>query len=366
MSISPNMSLIIPGVGTTDGPEWAEDLNASLTLIDAHDHSSGYGVPITPSGLNINADLSFGSNNAIAINSARFTAQSSPISGSILDTVYVYGVDLYFNDGSGNQVRITQSGGVAGSPGSISNLTSPATASYVALSSKFVWQSDSNKAADMDGGAVILRNLTANSFGLTLQPPTLSSNYSITLPTVPASSKFMSMDSSGGIGTTWAVDGTTLEVSSNSVQVKDLGITAAKIASGAITATQLSTNINLPGTHPTSASKNLIVSNTNGPDGIAMVRGNFNAGGAGQFGEGFTPSNTGTGTYNVVFTEAFTLPPVVVASQWQVTGAPSFTAMSVIIYGVTASGFSVACQQGSNQALVNTAVQFIALGIRSS
>lgn len=226
------MSLTIPGVGVTDGPEWATELNTSLTIIDGHNHSSGSGVPITPDGLDINASLSMGNNNLVDANSIRFFAQSAPLAGGAdLDCVYVSGVDLYYNDGNGNQVRLTQSGGVAGSPGSISNLTSPASASYVAVSGRFVWESDANTAADMDFAAAILRNTTASSFGLTLQPPTLSSNYSITLPALPASQKFMTLDAAGGMAAPWAVDNSTVEISGGTtLQVKNRGITSLQIA----------------------------------------------------------------------------------------------------------------------------------------
>lgn len=228
MSLSPNMNLSIPSVGVTDGPEWASELNASLNIVDAHDHTTGNGVPITPSAMDINADLSFNNFNILALHYAQFTAQSAPLTGT--DFIYTSGVDLYFNDGNGNQVRITQSGGVAGSPGSISNLTAPASAAYVSADATFVWESDSNTAANMDCGAVIMRNITASSFGLTLQPPTLASNYSITLPALPASSKFMSIDNTGVVGSSWGVDNSTLEVSGNSVQVKNAGITRPKLA----------------------------------------------------------------------------------------------------------------------------------------
>lgn len=237
MSLSPNMNLSIPSVGVTDGPEWASELNASLNLIDAHDHTTGNGVPITPSAININANLSFNSYNILAINYAGFTAQSAPLTGT--DFVYISGVDLYFNDGNGNQVRITQSGGVAGSPGSISNLTAPASASYVAADSTFVWESDSNKAANMDCGSVILRNLTTSSFGITLSPPTLAANYTITLPALPAATKFMSMDNTGAIGAAWAVDNSTIEVNANTVQVKASGIGPTQIASSAVTTAKI-------------------------------------------------------------------------------------------------------------------------------
>src|SRR5689334_1355011 len=110
-STTANMALQLPTVSAELGPSWATDLNIALTAIDAHDHSSGKGVQVTAAGLNITTDLSFGSANATAIKSARFTAQGSPLSGvADLGCVYVSGADLYFNDKNGNQVRLTSGG----------------------------------------------------------------------------------------------------------------------------------------------------------------------------------------------------------------------------------------------------------------
>lgn len=230
-TLSPNMSLPVPGVGQTDGPQYATDVNSSLNIIDAHDHSAGQGVPVTPSGLDINTDLSIGGNNLTLARSLRFSEQSAPLAGATdLACIYAAGVDLYYNDGNGNQIRITQSGGIVGTPGSISGLVSPATATYVPSSSTFVWESNAATAANMDFASAILRNSTASSFGLTLTPPTLSSNYTITLPTIPVSQKIMSMDSSGHMLTTYTVDNSTIEISSNVIQVKDGGITKPKLA----------------------------------------------------------------------------------------------------------------------------------------
>lgn len=199
---SANMNLPIPVVGTDAGPDWANNLNSCLTLVDAHDHSPGYGVAVTPNGLNINSDLPFGGNNLTLVRSLRFSSQNAVLSDpSDIGCVYEVGVDLYYNDGNGNQVRITQSGGVAGSPGSIANLASPASASYVSANQTFVWESDASTPANMDGGSVILRNITANSKGLTLSPPNaMGADYTVTLPSVPGSTSFMTIDTSGTIG----------------------------------------------------------------------------------------------------------------------------------------------------------------------
>lgn len=234
-SYSPNMSLIIPGVGSTFGPDWASDLNASLLLIDSHDHTAGNGVQITPSGLDINSDLSMQANNLTSVRSVRMQAQGSPLAlASDLGCIYVSGDDLYYNDTLGNQVRITASGAVAGTPGSIASLVAPASATYVGGSSKFVWQSNVNVAADMDAGAIILRNLTVSSFGLTLQPPSLSSDYAITLPTLPVSQKIMTLDASGNMAAPYVVDNSTIEIATNTIQVKDAGITGAKLNSNVV------------------------------------------------------------------------------------------------------------------------------------
>jgi len=239
---SPNMNLILPGVSITGSPTWAQDVNASLILIDQHDHSPGYGVQITPSGMNISSDLTFLSNNAIALRSARFTAQSAVLSLSTdLDCLYVVGVDLYYNDGNGNHVRITQSGGVAGSPGSISNLTSPASASYVSANQTFVWQSAANTPANMDFASAIFRNLSASSKGLTLNPPaSMASDYSLTLPTLPAANNtFLQVQLDGTISSALVVDNSTIAISSNQLIVKSAGITATQLASSSVTTNKI-------------------------------------------------------------------------------------------------------------------------------
>lgn len=106
--ITPNMTLLLPTVSSTAGPDWAADLNGAFTMVDSHDHSSGKGVKVTPSGLNINADLAIGGNNLSAIRSLRLDNQAGALSGgSDIRCIYSYGSDLYWNNGSGASVQIT-------------------------------------------------------------------------------------------------------------------------------------------------------------------------------------------------------------------------------------------------------------------
>lgn len=203
---SPNMSLPIPTVGVESAPQWATLLDSCMTIIDGHNHASGSGVQINPAGININSDLTINDNNLILARSLRFNPNLVAIGGpDDIGCLYEAGVDLYYNDGSGNQIRITQSGSVAGSSGTITGLPSgTASASYAA--GTFVFQSATNTSAVIDGGSFILRNATASSHGLTLAPPNaMGADYSLVLPTIPASLSLMTLDASGNMGTSTTV-----------------------------------------------------------------------------------------------------------------------------------------------------------------
>jgi len=87
MTIStPSMGLQKPEVTVTPGPQWATDLNASLDLLDTHDHSNGKGVKITPAGININTNLTFNTNFATNAGGYQFAMVSAP---TINDVLYV-------------------------------------------------------------------------------------------------------------------------------------------------------------------------------------------------------------------------------------------------------------------------------------
>lgn len=240
---SPNMNLIISTVNVDSGLQWETNLNSSLSIIDGHNHTAGSGAPIPVSGLDISSDLPININNVTLVRSVRFSPQSSAISlPADLGCIYEAGVDLYYNDGNGNQVRLTQGGAVAGSTGTITGLPSgTASASYAA--GKFTFQSATNTSAVIDAGSYIMRNNTASSFGLTINPPNaMGANYSLTMPALPASQKIMTLDASGNISAPYVVDNSTIEVSSNIIQVKALGIGTAQIANGAVTAAKLAAN----------------------------------------------------------------------------------------------------------------------------
>lgn len=243
--ISNNMGLPIPVPGVDPGPDYAFNLNSSLALVDSHDHSSGKGVQITPSGLSITSDLPMLDNNLTNIRSLRLQSQSGALSlATDLGCLYQNGINLYYNDGNGVQIPITANGGIVGSPGSISNLNSPASASYVAGTETFVWQSAASTPANLDAASIILRNLSLNSKGLTLNPPlAMGSDIIQTLPAIPLSgTSIMQMDTGGNMSASLVTDNSTLGISGNILGVKNNGITSTQIANQTIVAANIANN----------------------------------------------------------------------------------------------------------------------------
>ena len=124
MATTTNMGLVLPDVAVTPGTQWATLLNAAQTVIDSHDHSSGKGVKITPSGMNISTDLSFASNNATTLRSVRFNNQSSfTPTASDIACFYVLNNEIYYRDGVGNSIQITSAGSLNTAGFSLSSLT---------------------------------------------------------------------------------------------------------------------------------------------------------------------------------------------------------------------------------------------------
>lgn len=212
-TISPNMNMPVPTVAVDPGPDWATNVDASLSIVDSHDHTPGKGVQITPNGININADLPMSNNNLTTVRSVRFFPQGSPLAlPADLGCLYESGVDLFYNDGSGNQVRITQSGAVSGASGTITGLPS-GTASASFAGTTFAFQSATNTPASMNVGPVDIRQAVANGKGVTIsangaQP----ANFNLFLPTAlpPDTQSSLVSDTSGNmsfvrfVGTTYS------------------------------------------------------------------------------------------------------------------------------------------------------------------
>lgn len=193
--ITPNMNLVVPGVGAVGGPQYATDVNNSLTILDAHSHVAGSGVLITPAALNINTSLTLQDNTLFDIGGLTFAAQTSTPANF---TGYVNGVDLFFVDGSGNNIQLTRGGTVNATSSGISSGT--ASASFVG--GALVVNSAALTPANIQAGSVLFGNNVASSNFVTVQPQnSLASSYSLTLPILPSTLSVMTLDNVGNIGT---------------------------------------------------------------------------------------------------------------------------------------------------------------------
>lgn len=298
---SANMSLPIPIVGVDTGPDYALNIDNCLTLIDSHDHSAGKGVQINPAGLNINTDLPLNVNNLTMVKTVRFSSQTSLAATSPnLACIFVIGADLYYNDANGNQVRITQSGSLAGAAGTITGLPSgTASAAYISVSQKFVFQSASNTAADMDVGSVIIREKVANAKGITLaSPAALAADYALTLPgSLPVAQSFVTIDNSGNVASSISTIGGITSTMIGTKQVKNTNVdfstfptpTLTKLLSGS-------------GTYTTPAGVTYLkikMLGSGGGGGGAISGGAAGGGGAGGYIESLVASPAATYAYSI-------------------------------------------------------------------
>jgi hypothetical protein len=192
------MGLVSPTIGTDSGLVWEQSVNANNNAVDSHDHSSNKGVQVSPSGLDINSDLPVQSNNVTQIRAARFASQASaiPNTGADVGELYVAGNELYYNDVTGgHQVQLTSGGSVNATSSGIASGTASAAFSGATLLVK----SSSTSFANVDMQSVVLANSGNLTNQLTLQAPTLSNSYPLTLPPVPSSQSFMTIDTSGNM-----------------------------------------------------------------------------------------------------------------------------------------------------------------------
>lgn len=239
--ITPNMNLPNPVPGIDLGPDYANNQFNAINIIDVHNHTSGNGIQIPTAGININANFpinNFQITNAQAIT---FTAQTSL---ATLFSVYCVGNDLYYNDGASNVIQLTSGGAVNATSSGISS----GSASAAFSSSVLVVNAAANTPANIQVASILLGNNLANSKFLTLSPPgAMASNYSLVLPSVPGSLSFVTLDTSGNLGTASSVSGSQIAAGS---------ITGSQLANGTITTTQISSSAGILGSQ-LSASANI-------------------------------------------------------------------------------------------------------------
>jgi len=207
MATTPNTGLILPTPGVTNDFTGEQMEVAAFSTIDVHNHSPGFGALIPSTGIQINADLPFNPTgtayNATGLRSTRFASQSSTLVGlNDANCVYASGGNLYFNNGSGQAVQITSGSTLsASSIGGISGLAAPASVAY--SGGTYVFTSNTNIAAIIDVGPIIIRDTGASAKGIALQSPAaLANGYTVTLPAALPGTTMPLVLSTAGLMTT--------------------------------------------------------------------------------------------------------------------------------------------------------------------
>ena len=218
MSTTPNMNLIVPDVGATSGPSYATQLNTALDVVDAHDHTPGKGARIPPSGLNINADLPFNSNDAVSLRSTRYVAQTGVLAAADdRNCISSVNGNLYWNNANGVAVQITAGNGLNfASLGTIGGDYGAAgvTASAVYTDSlkTFSWLQAASQYAKMGMADLSLYSTTASTQAVTLKASASTAAYDFIMPvSAPAANTIMRM-ALGGQGSFVSLNGTANQV----------------------------------------------------------------------------------------------------------------------------------------------------------
>lgn len=233
--ISPNLLLNIPSVNNTPGPQYALDLQSCFNRIDEHDHTEGLGVPVDLSCVSVTNNFDLQSNGITNLKSIKFVNQIAINTSSSLgcvnnDLYWVNGTNTYsFPITIGGSIAVTGGSGFPGLP------SGNAKAEFIpSPTDAFLFQSNTNVAATNDNSDLTIRNASISSNGITLKAPTpLASDYDLTFPlSTPLSTKILNQTVSGNIQANYDVDNTTINISSNNLQVIDGSVTNAKLAPG--------------------------------------------------------------------------------------------------------------------------------------
>jgi hypothetical protein len=208
---TPNMGLTLP-VDHGSADVWDTILDTVFGLIDPHDHTTGKGVKVPSAGLNINADVAWGSHAATGLLGVQFTEQVPSALAGYASAFFVSNVDhnLYFRNANGvnvqfsagNTLNVSIVGGIGGDYASVGALFSfdDATKRYLAQSEGSPRPWSGLAVADIDlyeKAASITNKVTLKS------PAGLAASYAVTWPAAaPVVTSLMTMTVAGAISVT--------------------------------------------------------------------------------------------------------------------------------------------------------------------
>ena len=123
------MNIVLATVEVTQGPTWAQILNTAYGVIDLHDHSSGNGVQITPSGLNINDEFDLQGNDLLRALTVALTAAGAADTAKT-GTLQRVGTNLYWVNSGGVAVQITNGSSIVSLGSGVLSVSSPGAYPY--------------------------------------------------------------------------------------------------------------------------------------------------------------------------------------------------------------------------------------------
>lgn len=211
MTTLPNISIELPDVGQ-DVDEWGAILNADLSLIDAHDHTSGKGVRIRAAALDIDGDVAFGGNGLTTVGRVDFSEVAALAAGAGVLFMSSADQELYWRTAGGTNVKLTSGtsinttlvGGILGDYTSVG-----AVVAYDDSGDRYTFKQQSGNWARLASGDVRLFefNTTDAVFVGLAAPAALGASYTITMPTAaPGSKSLVHMDTSGVLTATNTLD----------------------------------------------------------------------------------------------------------------------------------------------------------------
>lgn len=223
------ITLTLPSIGDAF-PTAATQITTAITALETELERK-----VVPADMSMTADLSFvaGGTNRRAkdLLATSYVLNASALSAATYPrSLYFTGTDgdVYANDGAGRQIRLTSNGAVY--TAASGNITSTGSPAYGASGVELRWDgadleyelrsgSGANDYADVRLDDVVFNDGSSNSLRLTA--PSLSSDYTLTLPTGVATgnNSMVQLSTAGALSssTTPTLDGLTL---ANSAHVK--------------------------------------------------------------------------------------------------------------------------------------------------
>jgi len=140
-------------------------------------------------------------------------------------------------------------------------------------------------------------------------------------------------------------------------KIADLGVTTGKINTEAVTAAKVLTNIDFNGKSVRESGKNVVVAGTNEDNSLSIVRGEVNSSGTAVLGTGYSSVRNAVGIYTITLTDALLsgLTPVATSRLQDTTISTS---------SITSSSFIVRIRNLSNND-EDAGFTFISIGPRS-